>query len=550
MKIIKLKSFYGSLNVETNEKNENQTSIEPDSNKITVDLPKENTVTNSIESNDENLDSFDEFSINLQSINTQHELKSSVKKIQLENEQKKEQEPLKIETNKTTFDSNLLKVSESERKNHIKPNIESVSTPPHSDKLKSKSNKPKEQSNKVKKKQLDSNKKVTFKVGKVKESKIPTSIGPNEQENRNKKEDKIKKEEIKDSNDSKELNTDDTLVHMYANENILKINDESSQDFSISLMQRDELTQIDDLKPDLTERRVRINLPNLPPEQNIIEAEELEIDLNDALLKGLNAAELREYKRKLAAEQKKKDLLKKRLEKEEAQRREEEEAVKRAELAKKMEEERLRRAEEARQARLAEQERRRKKEQEAFELAAKLAAQEELERKMREEKMRQNDLLKFKMMEEMARKAKLEQERLEEEERRRREEEAMIAALNEEERKRYLVQKQLEEEQRRLQEEFERKQREEELERALKEAKERAIEEARLKAEIERHLRFIRTIHDESKNLIQSQSVTRAFVFSYYELLQYLGHHIPSEFLPKTKQPNDGTKKYSMNNAK
>jgi hypothetical protein len=541
LKIIKLKSFYDSSNVETNEKN---------SNKITVDMPKPNTIQSySIESNEENFDNFDKLSVSLdENKQLKNELNSSLNKTKakLDNEQKKEQETLKIESHTNKIDNLHLKVKEKDLKdaNRIKTNNDSVLIPPQPNKI---INNDKKKANKI-------NKKASFKVGKAKESQPPSSLGLKEQETKKKKQTKNQREENKESIERKEPLIDETLVNMYASENELKGNDESSQDFTINLLERDESSQLkNESILDLPERRVRINLPNLPnlpSEQNINEEEEPEIDLNDALLKGLNAAEIREYKRKLAAEQRKQNLLKKRLEKEEAQRREIEEAIKREELVKKMEEERLRRVEEGRLARLAEAERKRKLEQEAYDLAAKLAAQEELERKMREEKLRQMDLLKFKMMEEMARKAKLEQERREEEERRRREEEAMLAALNEEERIRYLAQKQLEEEQRRLIEELERKQREEELERALREARERALEEARLKAELERHLRFIRSVHDESKNLTQSQSITRAFVFSYYELLQYLGHQVPSDYLQKTKQMGDVIKKYSMNNTK
>jgi len=56
-----------------------------------------------------------------------------------------------------------------------------------------------------------------------------------------------------------------------------------------------------------------------------------------------------------------------------------------------------------------------------------------------------------------------------------------------------------------------------------------AQEIARRQAELQRRLEFNRSLHSESGNLSQSQAVTRAFVFSYLELLQWLSLDHPSD---------------------
>jgi len=61
-----------------------------------------------------------------------------------------------------------------------------------------------------------------------------------------------------------------------------------------------------------------------------------------------------------------------------------------------------------------------------------------------------------------------------------------------------------------------------ELESALSEAKRLAEEEARRKAEIEIRMRFITACRDEEAQMRRSQAISRAFVFSYYDLLSFL----------------------------
>lgn len=70
-------------------------------------------------------------------------------------------------------------------------------------------------------------------------------------------------------------------------------------------------------------------------------------------------------------------------------------------------------------------------------------------------------------------------------------------------------------------------QREEEARRQLEEAQRLAEEMARQQAELERRLHFNRSLQLESRGLDHTQDITRAFVFSYYEFLQWLGLEVP-----------------------
>lgn len=116
----------------------------------------------------------------------------------------------------------------------------------------------------------------------------------------------------------------------------------------------------------------------------------------------------------------------------------------------------------------------------------------------------------------------LEDERRQEEERKRREEEARLLEMSEKEKFDYLRRKREQEEAERTRLEEEQRRRDEELNRALEEAKRIAAEEAMQKAHLEKKMAFAKSVRDENSMLNASQSVTRAFTFSYYELLKYL----------------------------
>ena len=68
---------------------------------------------------------------------------------------------------------------------------------------------------------------------------------------------------------------------------------------------------------------------------------------------------------------------------------------------------------------------------------------------------------------------------------------------------------------------------EEEARLQMEEARRLAEEMKRQQYELEMRLRFNRSLQLESTGLSQTQDITRAFVFSYFELLQWLGLDVP-----------------------
>jgi hypothetical protein len=70
----------------------------------------------------------------------------------------------------------------------------------------------------------------------------------------------------------------------------------------------------------------------------------------------------------------------------------------------------------------------------------------------------------------------------------------------------------------------------------MEEARRLAEEMARRQAELEARLKFNRTLQAEAHNLDHSHDINRAFVWSYFELLQWLGLDIPEFDLAKLGQ--------------
>ena len=62
----------------------------------------------------------------------------------------------------------------------------------------------------------------------------------------------------------------------------------------------------------------------------------------------------------------------------------------------------------------------------------------------------------------------------------------------------------------------------------MEEARRLAEEMVRRQQELEKRLQFNRGLYVESRGLERDHDVSRAFVWSYYELLQWLGLDIPS----------------------
>ena len=72
-----------------------------------------------------------------------------------------------------------------------------------------------------------------------------------------------------------------------------------------------------------------------------------------------------------------------------------------------------------------------------------------------------------------------------------------------------------------------RRRREEEMIRAMEEARIMAEREAQERLKMELRMKFCRSLQLESGGLAHTQEITRAFVFSYYELLEWLGLEVP-----------------------
>lgn len=239
----------------------------------------------------------------------------------------------------------------------------------------------------------------------------------------------------------------------------------------------------------------------------------------------LNRAAQREAK----AELRRQDVQRKRREREEHFRREKEEAERMEQMVRDLEEERLRKEEAKRleRERLEESRRRREEDRLARERRAELEA--ERERRMKEEYMKKLEEMKRKQEEEARSRAELEEKMRLEEAERQRLEQLMLAQMEADEREQYLRTKREEEEKLRKLEEEEKRRRLEEQQRAAEEAMRMAQEIARKQAELQRRLEFNRSLHSEAGNLSQSQAVTRAFVFSYLELLNWLSLDHPSD---------------------
>ena len=70
----------------------------------------------------------------------------------------------------------------------------------------------------------------------------------------------------------------------------------------------------------------------------------------------------------------------------------------------------------------------------------------------------------------------------------------------------------------------------------MAEARRLAEEMARKQAALEAKLQFNRSLRAEARNLRQSHNVNRAFVFSYFQLVQWLGLDMPQFELSKMTQ--------------
>ncbi len=103
------------------------------------------------------------------------------------------------------------------------------------------------------------------------------------------------------------------------------------------------------------------------------------------------------------------------------------------------------------------------------------------------------------------------------------EEAQMILEMNLRAQAEYLKMKEEAEEAERIRREEEERRDAAELERTLNEAKRLAEEAAMRRAKLEARAMFVSSMRGENAIIKRNQSITKAFVFSYYDLLNYLG---------------------------
>ncbi|XP_052813450.1 titin homolog isoform X4 [Mya arenaria] len=320
-----------------------------------------------------------------------------------------------------------------------------------------------------------------------------------------------------------------------ASEKSESFHQENSDDEEDYIIVRDE-TMSPEAAPDKG-----LNLTNSVEEEEPEEEQsEPEVDTEDMSeadkLRMISNREARNAKRAAAADKRRQEVERKRREREEAIKRERDLAERQDKLKAEQEELRRQKEEERRLRAEAEEAERDEVMKEEVERQRREKAELEREKRRKEEYARKLEEMKRKHEDdEKKRQEELERKRLEELERRK-EEEEMMARMAEEERLEYERKKREEEEERKRQEELEKKRREEEAARALEEARRLAEEMARKQAELEARLRFNRSLQLESEGLDHTQDITKAFVFSYYELLNWLGLDIPEFELLKLNE--------------
>ncbi|OWF42952.1 Afadin [Mizuhopecten yessoensis] len=280
------------------------------------------------------------------------------------------------------------------------------------------------------------------------------------------------------------------------------------------------------------------SLPSLPSYDDNTETENEDDEEDDeaARLRQISNREARAAKRAAQAEKRRQEVDRRRRERDEQSKREKEEWERQELLKQELEEARKRNEENRRRRREAEAE---ENEQELLEEQNRqkaLQAEQEREKRRREEYQRKLEEMKKKQILEEQKRHEESMKKMKEEEERRLAEEEMMAKMAQEERVAYEEKKRREEEERKRKEEEERIKREEEAKKAMEEARKLAEEMARRQAELEARLKFNHTIQVESSGMTHSQSMTRAFVFSYYELLSWLGLDIPEFELLKLNQ--------------
>ncbi|XP_071822805.1 uncharacterized protein [Apostichopus japonicus] len=287
-----------------------------------------------------------------------------------------------------------------------------------------------------------------------------------------------------------------------------------------------------DSEPEEEEQPVEVELPSVDdsqeegPAMSEIGTEYTE-DSSHHGPGSLSRSQARAAKRAAETDRKKKEIEKKRREKEEARRKSLEEQERKERIKLEFEEERRRKAEQMRLKQEADEEAKRRAEQSQQERERQALLAAERERKQQEEYKKKLEALAKKKKEEDKLRQEMEELKRKEEEERRKEEEEMLAKMAEEERLEYEKRKREEELIAHIKAEEERMRREIEAKLAQEEAERLAIEMAKRQKELEIRLNFNRELNSEANIFAHSQDVTRAFTWSYFELLEYLGIPIP-----------------------
>ncbi|XP_057709399.1 uncharacterized protein KIAA2012 homolog [Corythoichthys intestinalis] len=179
-----------------------------------------------------------------------------------------------------------------------------------------------------------------------------------------------------------------------------------------------------------------------------------------------------------------------------------------------LEEERKRRAEDLRQRKLAEEEARRRREEGQQQRVEREQAERERSRRRQEGRRRQMEQLQ-KIREEEERNRKAEAERVHQEEQRKQEEEdKRLQEMDKSEREEYLAMKKYEEEKKIKEKDYQIR----EEQKAV-----RTEEESRMQAELRyKQMAFKTGLLLETKEMGQTQSISRPWVYSYFTLLQLL----------------------------
>ncbi|XP_053326594.1 uncharacterized protein KIAA2012 homolog isoform X2 [Spea bombifrons] len=229
------------------------------------------------------------------------------------------------------------------------------------------------------------------------------------------------------------------------------------------------------------------------------------------------------------AERRRIEVEKKRKEREEQLKLEKEQQDRMEKMREELEQEQRRREEEARLKKQQQEQEKQRMEQE-------MVRKKQLEQQALERARQQQEEHRRKLQEMQRRKQQEELERIELERQRQREKEQMEAEerlrlleMAAEEREEYKRKKQEKEEQAQREAEERRQRAEEEAKAVMEEARRQAQLLAKQTAELEQQLLFNQGLWQESVGMDQTQSISRPWVFSYYEFLQLLGLPLPVE---------------------